>query len=301
MDKKYIFLIYNPVSGNKSFSGNLDYFIEVFQSKGYEVHIFRTSSEEDFSNALKNRDMSIYEALIVAGGDGSINCVVNCIINENIEIPLGVIPAGTMNDICYNMGMTLDIKESIDYLALMHTERVDIGLANDKYFLNTCGAGLFMDISQNTDRQLKNVMGRAAYYFTGIKELPNFRTLKIKITNDEEIYEDEFYFFIAMNGRGAGGFHKLAPEASMHDGLLDLIAIKACPINELSVLLAKVLRGTHTTSKNVLHIKSNKILIENIDKDFELVTDMDGEEGPFMPLNLSIIPHKIKMVLPPKN
>lgn len=300
MVAKYIFLIYNPVSGNKSFCGNLDYFIEVFQNKGYDTHLFRTTCEEDYERALQSRDMSIYDALIIAGGDGSINCVINCMVNLNIEIPLGVIPAGTMNDICYNMGMTLDIKESIDYLSLMHTEKVDIGLANGKYFLNTCGAGLFMEISQNTDRQLKNVMGRAAYYFTGIRELPNFRTINIRITNGVDIYEDEFYFFIVMNGRGAGGFHRLAPEASMHDGLFDLIAIKSCPLNELSIILAKVLIGTHIKNKNVLHLKSNKLIIESLDENFEVATDIDGEEGPSMPLNLTVIPDKIKMILPPK-
>ncbi|WP_193708331.1 diacylglycerol/lipid kinase family protein [Alkalibaculum sporogenes] len=300
MDTKYIFLIYNPVSGNKSFCENLDYFFETFQNKGYEIHIYRTSCEEDFSKALQSRDMKIYDALIVAGGDGSINFVLNCLIELNIDIPLGVIPAGTMNDICYNMGMSLDIVEAIDSLSLMHMEKVDIGLTNDKYFLNTCGAGLFMEVSQNTDRQLKNVMGRAAYLLTGIKELPKFKKWRIRITTDEKVIEDEFYFFIVMNGKGAGGFHKLAPEASMNDGLFDLIAVKACPLNELPIIFAKVLTGTHTTNKNVLHLKSENISIENMEDTFDLLTDMDGEEGPQMPLKMSVIPSRIKMILPPK-
>lgn len=301
MDKKNILLIYNPVAGNKSFCNHLDYFIEIFQNRGYNINIFRTSCEEDFSSRLEKNDMNTYEALMVAGGDGSVNCVINAMIRFEIELPVGVIPAGTMNDICYNMGMDLDIKKAIDFLSLMHTESVDIGKVNGKYFLNTCGAGLFMEISQNTDRRLKNLMGRAAYYLTGIKEIQSFKKLNIRIRDQGEVIEGQYYFFIVMNGRGAGGFHNLAPAASMKDGLFDFVGIKACPLSELSVILPKVLRGTHVKDKNVIHIKSKGMTIENLEADFQIVTDMDGEEGPGMPLELELIPERIRMILPPKN
>lgn len=301
MNKKFVFLLYNPVAGNKSFPNHLDYFIEVFQNKGYEVHLFRTSCAEDFSNVFENRDISIYEAIFVAGGDGSVNALVNSMIELNIDIPLGIIPAGTMNDICYNIGMPMDIRQVIESLSLIHTEYVDVGLVNDQYFLNVCGGGLFMEISQITDRQLKNVMGRVAYYITGIQKLPDFKRLKLRISTKQEVIEDEFYFFIVMNGRGAGGFHKLAPEAMMNDGKLDLIAIKVCPLNELSMVFAKILRGNHLSYKNILHIQSDYFAIENMEEDYSVVIDMDGEEGPSMPLELKILNRKLKMILPPKN
>ncbi|WP_303862046.1 YegS/Rv2252/BmrU family lipid kinase [Alkalibaculum bacchi] len=301
MDKRFVFLLYNPVAGNKSFPNHLDYFIEVFQNKGYEVHLFRTSCVEDFSNVFENRDVSIYEAIFIAGGDGSVNALVNSMIKLNIDISLGIIPAGTMNDICYNIGMSMDIRQAIESLSVLQTEYVDVGLVNNQCFLNVCGGGLFMEISQNTDRQLKNVMGRVAYYITGIQQLPNFKKLKLRISTEEQVIEDEFYFFIVMNGRGAGGFHKLAPEAMMNDGKLDLIAIKVCPLNELSVVFAKILRGTHLSYKNIIHIQSNCFLIENIEEDYNVTTDIDGEEGPSMPLDLRIFPRKLKMILPPKD
>ena len=301
MNKRFVFLLYNPVAGNKSFPNHLDYFIEVFQNKGYEVHLFRTSCVEDFSNVFENRDVSIYEAIFIAGGDGSVNALVNSMIKLNIDIPLGIIPAGTMNDICYNIGMPMDIRQVIESLSVLQTEYVDVGLVNDQYFLNVCGGGLFMEISQNTDRQLKNVMGRVAYYLTGIQQLPNFKKLNLKISTEEQVIEDEFYFFIVMNGRGAGGFHKLAPEAMMNDGKLDLIAIKVCPLNELSVVFAKILRGNHLSYKNILHIQSDHFSIENMEEDYHVITDIDGEEGPNMPLNLQILSRKLKMILPPKN
>ena len=299
MNKKFIFLIYNPVSGNISFSNHLDYFIKVFQTQGYEAHLFRTSSAEDFSKVFENRDVSLYEAIFVAGGDGSVNAIINSMLHYEIDLPLGIIPAGTMNDINYNIGMPQDIRKAIESLSFFHTEYVDVGLVNNKYFLNICGGGLFMDISQNTDRQLKNVMGRVAYYITGIQQLPNFKRIKIRITTNEQIIEDEVYFFAVMNGMGAGGFHKLAPKAIIDDGKLDLMCIKACPLNELSVAFAKLLRGNHSDYKNILYLQSSHFTIENLEEDYNVVTDIDGEEGPSMPLDFTVLPKKLRLILPP--
>lgn len=293
-----ILLIYNPVSGTRSFASHLDAFIDSFQQRGYEVHPVRSRSEDDFKDVIERKDLSTYSGVFIAGGDGSVNMAINKLIQIDVDIPLGIIPAGTVNDISYNLGIPQDINKAIKVLSEMKTERFDIGKANDRYFMNSCGAGLFIDVAHTTERELKNIMGRVAYYLKGISELPNFKAMKTRIVANEKTYNENIFLFLVVNGKSVGGFRSLASDASMQDGLLDFIGIKECQLNELSVLFAQILLGNYKNSKNVLHFKSDSIWIECLGEYCQNVTDVDGERGPSMPLEITMEKRGISIVVP---
>ncbi|HAE61763.1 MAG TPA: diacylglycerol kinase [Eubacteriaceae bacterium] len=293
-----ILLIYNPVSGTRSFASHLDAFIDSFQQRGYEVHPVRSRSEDDFKDVIERKDLSTYSGVFIAGGDGSVNMAINKLIQIDVDIPLGIIPAGTVNDISYNLGIPQDINKAIKVLSEMKTERFDIGKANDRYFMNSCGAGLFIDVAHTTERELKNIMGRVAYYLKGISELPNFKAMKTRIVANEKTYNENIFLFLVVNGKSVGGFRSLASDASMQDGLLDFIGIKECQLNELSVLFAQILLGNYKNSKNVLHFKSDSIWIECLGEYCQNVTDVDGERGPSMPLEITMKKRGISIVVP---
>jgi YegS/Rv2252/BmrU family lipid kinase len=223
---------------------------------------------------------------------------INKLIQIDVDIPLGIIPAGTVNDISYNLGIPQDINKAIKVLSEMKTERFDIGKANDRYFMNSCGAGLFIDVAHTTERELKNIMGRVAYYLKGISELPNFKAMKTRIVANEKTYNENIFLFLVVNGKSVGGFRSLASDASMQDGLLDFIGIKECQLNELSVLFAQILLGNYKNSKNVLHFKSDSIWIECLGEYCQNVTDVDGERGPSMPLEITMKKRRISIVVP---
>lgn len=298
MSNNRVLLIYNPNAGNKSFTDYKDHFVDVFQNKGYQTHAFKTENKEDFSNLIRQKNLRDYQGLFIAGGDGSIHYSVNALMNVDTPIPIGVIPAGTMNDYSYNLDIPNNIERAIEKLSSMEVKLVDLARVNDRYFVNTCGAGLFMDIPHQTETQLKNILGRTAYYITGIKELPNFKKLHLHISYDGKSVEDKFYFFIIMNGSSAGGFHQLGYKASVTDGYLDFIGIKACPLSELSLLFAKILLGTHLDDKNIYYFKAKSISIYPVDHEKEEFTDVDGEKGPFLPLHMKILPKHLQVIVP---
>lgn len=294
----YIQLIYNPVAGHKFFPVYLDKFIEVFQSKGYEVRVFRTSSSEDFSTFLKGRDMSGCAAIFVAGGDGSINRIVNAMFSEEIELPLGVIPSGTANDFAKHLNLPLDTNDAIEKLAEMQIGSVDLGKVNDSYFINVCCGGLFANISQNMDIELKNTLGKLAYYIKGVQQLPRFKRLKFKIEYDEGTIEDYFYLFLILNGSSAGGFSKLGQSADIRDGLMDFVGIKACTIVEMPNLFRRILMGEHLNDKNIVFFKSKHIKIDCIEGNERFdETDIDGEAGPNFPLTVDVLYRKLKVIV----
>ncbi len=296
---KKLQLIYNPYAGIREFPHLLDYAIGVFQSKGYELHIFRTTCMEDFQFLINRDDCQDFEGVIVAGGDGSVNLAVNALMNSQRNVPLGIIPAGTSNDFARHLGIPLDLSEAILSISEMGIGRVDVGLVNNLFFINVCSGGLLTNIAHNVDLNLKNTFGRMAYYVKGVQEFPHFSNIRLKITTPETIIEDNFYLFLVLNGSGAGGFAKVGGPASIVDGKLDFVGIKPMQLNHLLLVFSKILLGEHINDKRVIYFQTSSLIIERLDAGNKLPdTDVDGEKGPDYPLNISIIPQALQIILP---
>ncbi|MBQ6819686.1 MAG: YegS/Rv2252/BmrU family lipid kinase [Clostridium sp.] len=289
---KKVKFIYNPYSGENIILDKLDKVIKIHQLAGYTIVPYRIDAGVDVINAFDDfRDVK-YEYVLIAGGDGTIDNVVNAMAKAGVAVPIGILPVGTANDFAKFLGMPSDIIKACRQILSSKVRTVDLGNINDKYFVNVASTGLFTDVSQKTDVNLKNTIGKLAYYLKGIEELPNFRKLSIKIDSKEMKFEGNMYFMLVFNGQTAGNF-KLAGKADATDGLLDVIIFKAVPLIELIPLFVKVLKGEHLDSENVIYFKTDKIHIES---DEDIVTDIDGEKGPDFPLDIKCIRGGLKVL-----
>lgn len=295
----YIQLIYNPMAGSRTFRSRLDHVLEVFGEKGYEVRIHRTSKPEDFYDLFTMKDLSDAKAILVAGGDGSVNMTINAMIQHGIDCPIGVIPAGTANDFARHLGIPDNFAEAVMALAEMQVKELDIGEVNTLHFANVCSGGLLVDISQHIDIELKNRYGKLAYYMKGIQELANFKKIPFRIRYDEKVIEEDLFLFLVLNGSSAGGFNKLGANASMQDGMFDFIGIRAFKVNELPVLFTKIMTGDHLYDKNILYFQSDNIQIESLATE-EIPSDVDGEVGPSYPLHIKMHHNRMKFIINPK-
>lgn len=285
-------LIYNPNSGDCSFRYKLDTLIDKFERAGYEVTPYRTMSVDDIYDSMtRAKD---YDCIVSSGGDGTLNHVINAMMLNNIEVPLGIIPSGTANDFASHLGIPWRTNEACDIILQGKIEDYDLGIINDRYFINVAAAGLLTDVSQKIDINLKNTMGKLAYYLKGIEQIPNFRAIPITIRNGGDVINTSIYLFVILNGSSAGGF-KLAPDATARDGALNLIAIKACSIVDMFNFFIKLLRGEHLESNSVVYLRGNEFEIEC---DEPMNADIDGEAGPAFPLKVSVSDKKIKVFVP---
>ena len=283
-----IMLLYNPTAGDASFGSKLDLFLHTFNNLGYAVEIFRSSGLGKMTEYLKDRDLSDVKALFVAGGDGTFNEVVNAIMNSEIKPPLGVIPIGTGNDFAKAIGLNLPVEEVIKAISKLQMRQVDVGDANGMYFINVCGAGLFTNVSQNTNADLKSLFGRLPYYTTGISQLKSFKPFQLTIEANGKTYSDEFLLFLIMNSDSAAGI-RMAPGTDLADGLFDFVGIKKTAVPVLATVLFKLMRKKHLNDKHVLHLKSDHYLIssDNITESLK-EADIDGEIGPNLPLEIKV-------------
>lgn len=288
---KKVKFIYNPFSGENAIISELDKIISIHQEFGYQVVPFRIEKGRAIEDALEDID-DTYHSILVAGGDGTVDSLVNGMFKKNISIPIGILPVGTANDFAKFIGMPHSIEECVRQILQSEPKSVDIGKINEKYFVNVASTGLFTDVSQKTDVNLKNTIGKLAYYLKGLEQLPNFRKLKVSLHSEEVQYDGYMYLLLIFNGQTAGSF-KLATKADAMDGFLDVIMFKAVSVKDLIPLFIKVLRGEHLENSNVLYFKTKDLTVYSEEN---IVTDIDGEKGPDFPLKISCVSGGLKVL-----
>lgn len=284
--------IYNPLSGNRNVASKLDYIIGRFMEKNILVVPFRLGNDGHGSLSAMLKEEA-YSSITVSGGDGTVNTVANIILKSGVRTPLGIIPSGTCNDFARSLNIPSDIKRCMDIILAGKTTEIDAGLLNGHtYFLNTCAGGNFVDVSYNTSSELKRNIGPLAYYMKALGEMANLKPVALKITTDNEIIEQEFYFFLILNGRHAAGFKNVIQEADLSDGYMDILLLNSCPPMDLAGLFFKVLGNEFLNDRNVIWLRTKDCTIEG-SKDFSI--SVDGEKWNTLPITINFI-NKILMV-----
>ncbi|MGB7605495.1 MAG: YegS/Rv2252/BmrU family lipid kinase [Lutisporaceae bacterium] len=291
---KKVKLIYNPKSGDATFKNKLDKVINKFQAAGFITVPFRISNDLHIDNAFFDIDQD-YEIICVSGGDGTVSSVSDAMARLGIKQPLGIFPSGTSNDLAAYLGIPRDIKACCDIILNGIIKNIDLGKVNGNHFINVCSAGLLTDVAYKTDTNLKNALGQMAYYIKGIEEIPKFSPIKMRLVSEDKVIEDNMLLLLILNGSSAGGFNRLAPDAIIDDGRMNVIAIKYANISNMLSLFLKIIRGEHIGDPNIYYFSTNKLRVEcsQICK-----TDIDGEKGPSFPLDIEVMHQFLKVFVP---
>lgn len=287
---KKLVLFYNPVSGHAAFKNKLDSVIEAFQRRGMLVIPYRTQREGNEGLADFVREVEPV-GIIAAGGDGTVHECVNIMMKNVIDLPLGIIGSGTSNDFATYLKINEDMERYFDKIAAGEATRVDLGRVGDEYFINVASAGAMTSIAHKVDARLKNAMGKMAYYIKGIGELPHFRAIPLTIEADGEVHEVEAFLFVVINSAVVGSMKNVAENVSVTDGRLDLLAIKKCHLPPLMAVTADLLASRPVSEKDcVLHLQATSF---KISAEGALESDLDGEVGPPLPIEIKVVPQAL--------
>lgn len=301
---KNLLLVYNPFSGNRTFKNSLDEIIKIFEGVDFYVSVIRLNNKDLLYNTLLYiNNVDFFDTIVVAGGDGTFNIVINAIMKTGYNAKLGIIPSGTANDFANFLKMPKSYKDAATVIADGNTKKCDIGLANDKYFVNVFAGGLLSNISHTVDEDLKSKLGKLAYYIKGIEQIPNFSPVSLKITNSVDIIVDDFFLFFVLNSAGAGGFEKLVPNATIDDGYFDFVGIKGAEALDTAILFFKMLKSDdYLEHDKILYFKDNYIKIELLSENNTFnKSDTDGERGPNLPVEITNLPSAIEIYMPKLN
>lgn len=286
--KKALF-IYNPISGNREISEELNEIVRRFMKHKILLTIVRLEDSvyDELGDILKNTE---YDFVIGSGGDGTIDAIARNMLNNNITKPYAVIGSGTCNNFASNINMSPALYKAIEQIAKQKTSVVDVGyLENGGMFLSSLAVGIFAETSFETNSDLKEWLGPLAYYLQGITKLSNIKTNKFTIKTDNGIIEEMAYMVLVLNGNNVGSMSGiLSDTVNLQDGLFEIIIVKETP-NPIDIanLLVKLVKGEDFTQTSFIRVeKSSYFEIDSDNK--SLGVSLDGEKGPSLPLKVNV-------------
>lgn len=288
-------LIYNPTSGREMAKKNIAYILDRLEGAGYEASAYATKGKGDATRGAKRAVRRKFDLVVAAGGDGTINEVINGLAEKEYRPKLGVLPLGTTNDFARAVNIPRDIVKACDVLCDGYEMPIDIGKANDHYFINIAGGGKLTELSYDVPSKLKTMLGQLAYYIRGIEMLPSLRPTKVKIEYDDQTFSGDIMLFLVSNTNSVGGFEKLAPDASLNDGRFDMIILKAVNLAEFIRLASLASRGEHMKDAKIIYAQASRIKIEAEEK---MQLNIDGEYGGDLPGEIINLRRHLHMMVP---
>lgn len=237
------------------------------------------------------------QAIIVIGGDGTVNEVVNGILAAERRVPLGIVPAGSGNDFaCNTLGLSRDPLVALERALHGDVIEIDVGTVNGLYFVNSFSVGLDADIAATANR-LKKVpfmSGARLYYGSSLSRLLfgyhrcPWLTFHLEGADVYKQTEPHHYVLLAVtNGPAYGAGFRINPAANPGDGLLDVCAISYAPLLRALKLLPVVQRGEHGEEPEVAFYHAKTIHIES---QRPVTMGVDGETSSASSFDIQILP-----------
>lgn len=259
---------------------------------GLETSTHATTGEGDATLAAADAVERGFDVIIAAGGDGTLYEVINGMAEKPNRPPLGIIPLGTTNDFARAMSIPKNWESACDIITSGFERVIDLGKANQRYFINIAGGGSLTELTYEVPSKLKTMLGQLAYYMKGLEKLPRLRPIELFIKADGMDLHEEVMIFLISNTNSVAGFEKLCPDASIDDGLLDVLVVKKCNLVELIRVVTLALRGEHLHDPNLIAFKTKEIQITSPDY---VQLNLDGEFGGTLPGMFSVLPSHLRI------
>ncbi|MGG3308569.1 diacylglycerol kinase [Paenibacillus sp. FSL W8-0187] len=286
-------LIYNPTSGREEMKRRLADILNRLDSAGIETSCHATTGEGDATREAADAVERGYDLVIAAGGDGTLNEVINGMAGRDNLPPLGIFPLGTTNDFARALGISKNWEEYCDLVIRGETRPIDVGKANDRYFINIAGGGTLTELTYEVPSKLKTMIGQLAYYLKGIEKMVSLTPQELIINaSGHPAIHDEFMVFLIANSNSVGGFDKIAPGASIDDGLFDVIALRKCNLAEFVRVATLALRGEHINDKRVVHFRTDYMEVVSPGP---VQLNLDGEFGGVLPGTFRVLPQHLRI------
>lgn len=283
--------IINPVAGDGSSKNT----IKAIHDKMIESDIMYSISISGFKGEIESISRLAaddgYTDVVAVGGDGTVLEAFNGIYNRNIT--LGIIPSGTGNDFAKVLNLGDDFEENLNKIIIGNTELIDVGKINDSHFLNIAGLGIDSSILETTEKIKKTIKGPFAYLLSTFIVLAKYKCQEIKITIDGCEMTRNCYLVAIGNGKFYGGGMMVTPNASLTNGLLEIVIIHKMSKFKFVRLFKKVFTGDHISESVVENYQGKNIQIET---SAEVKINVDGNLIGQGSCNISIEEKKQKII-----
>lgn len=293
--KKSAMIIINPTAGKETAASYEEKVKEELELIYNSVLVKHTEGEGDAAKFAREGCEEKVDLVVCLGGDGTVNETVNGLASFENPPLLGIIPLGTVNNLAKALNIPVEPESSIELLKSENYKKIDVGLVNGKYFTNTLGIGPAATAIYDVDIEEKTKFGPLAYVMAVGKEILKDDIFPVRLEMDQETWEGEIAVIIIALLDSVGGLKSVLEDVEIGDGKMHIFAIKSLNVSKLIGLTPSLVFGSITDSKNVEYFQTNKLKLDTLDNN-KYKSNIDGDEGPKLPLEIRILPRRIRVI-----
>lgn len=287
-------LVINPSSGNEKAKDYGDLAIKKLEELFDSVEVKYTEKGGDAKRFAREAAENRYDSVFVMGGDGTVNEGISGIAEQEYIPNFGFFPLGTVNDLSRALNIPLVPDDSIKSLDLSVSKKIDIGKINDNYFMNVVAIGVIPEAINDVDSDQKTILGKFAYFVSGFKKFKDSKSYSFLINTDGKSQNIQSSLILIGLTNSIGGFEQILPNAKVDDGKLHMIYLKDYNMLDTVKTLPELIKGVEETNDSVGYIVFEKGEI-TVEDDVVLTTNIDGDEGDELPIEVSVIPSHINV------
>jgi YegS/Rv2252/BmrU family lipid kinase len=243
---------------------------QAFQAAGLRHTLSLTTQPRQATAAAHHAALNGADVIVAAGGDGTVNEVLNGLIRAAADGPtkrLAVLPAGTGNDLSDMAGIPRNVEQVAAMIAAGKTRQIDVGRIwsdehGDHFFDNNCALAMEPLVTLENIR-MKRLSGTPRYVVALIKALFRLKAWQMQISWDGGSYEGPTYLLSVCNGPRTGSTFMMSPPALLDDGLFDVVLIPEVPMTTVLRLLPRLFKGSHITQPEVTWFRSSQLTIHS--------------------------------------
>jgi diacylglycerol kinase (ATP) len=287
--------IVNPIAGSIKSIDELTARLQKVEACDVQVSSKRGAAERLAREAVRKG----CDVLIAAGGDGTLNEIVNGIGETGEDVRIALLPLGTGNDFARTLNLPTEIDACLDLLRNGKTRAVDlVRVTSDRvrYFVNISAGGFSGIVDEKMTPELKERWGPLAYLRGAAAAFSELRAYRTNVAFDNaEAFALDVYNVVIANGRYVAGGTPIAPQAEIDDGLLDVILLPQLAAPQLGLLAAQILVGSHLGNSAVVFRRAKKVVVNSRPG---MWFNVDGELVGNEPAVFEVLPRALNFFTP---
>ena len=296
-------LIHNPTAGPRQVEDELDLVVEYLCDGGWRLQRLVTEYPGQATELARQAAKDQWDVVLVAGGDGTCCEAVNGLVGSRTA--LGVLPTGTGNVWAKQLGLpafTLThpnrLLEAAHLLCEARTRAIDVGRANDRYFLLFAGLGLDAQVAHDMEPRVRTTkrLGVLPYLVASLFVTFQFYGVRTTVVVDGKVIRGRSLFILISNAQLYGGVIRITPEARLNDGLLDVAIFNGVGPAYTLRHLFRVLGGRHLQDPAVKFLRARRVMVDCVRP---WPVHIDGDPIGTTPMTFQVVPRALRVLVPP--
>ncbi|HEY9676158.1 MAG TPA: lipid kinase [Waterburya sp.] len=271
---------------------SLDQAVNQLQQLGLELIEESTPRPQQLPDLIRRYKNQV-DLVIIGGGDGTLNAAIPGLVDT--QLPLGILPLGTANDLARTLSIPPSLPEACDIIATGKVHHIDLGCVNGKYFFNVASLGLSVQITEQLTKEAKRRWGVLAYAVTALKVIWQSRPFRAEIRLNGESIQVRTIQIAIGNGRYYGGGMTVVHDATIDDQRLDLYSLETEHWWQTLALLPALWQGRHTSLPGVSVLRGTEIEVYTHKPRW---INTDGEITARTPAKFRVIPKVLPVLIP---